>query len=166
MRHIPTHDHPGNRRHRFEDRWLVGRSALRTRPVPSAGFLGIFWESNPSDSQDDGSRDRREMPAELPKRHVRSLVGRARSDSDSPWVTWRLHTLEARMELWQRTSHQGSRRPVGTRRRRRPRPSGSCVSFGLSLGPSTGRSCGWPASSATAPSRCAAGSVRPTSTTD
>jgi hypothetical protein len=56
------------------------------------------------------------------------------------------------MELCQRTSHQRSRQPVGTGRRRRPRPSGSCASSGLNSAPSTERSSGWPASSATAPS--------------
>jgi hypothetical protein len=83
---------------------------------------------------------------------------------DSPWYPRRLQTLETRMESCQRINHAGSR-PLGvTHQRRRPRLSGSCGSSELSSEPTTGPCNGSPASSATASSRCATGSTRPTST--
>ena len=38
-----------------------------------------------------------------------ALSGRARSGHESPWVPWRPHTLEARMESWQPIGHQNTR---------------------------------------------------------
>jgi nitrite reductase/ring-hydroxylating ferredoxin subunit len=38
---------------------------------------------------------------------------------ESPWVAWRLLTLETRMEQCQQNEHRGSRRRVGTAPRRR-----------------------------------------------
>ena len=40
------------------------------------------------------------------------------------WVCWRLLTLETRMELCRKSRHQGSRRRVATRARRRPQRCG------------------------------------------
>jgi len=58
---------------------------------------------------------------------------------ESPWVRWRLLTLETRMEPCRRTRHQGSRRRVGTPKRRRPGRCGWFASYAPSWGPSTGR---------------------------
>ncbi len=41
--------------------------------------------------------------------------------TEPPWFGWRLQTVETRMESCRRTRHPGSRRRVGTPRRRRPR---------------------------------------------
>jgi hypothetical protein len=55
----------------------TGRAARQAPPV----FLGISWESNASDSQDDGLWQRQGMPAELPKCYQGSLSGLAPPDS-------------------------------------------------------------------------------------
>jgi choline dehydrogenase-like flavoprotein len=48
------------------------------------------------------------------------------SQSESPWKSWRLLTLETRMQVCRKNSRQGSRRHVGTARRRRPPRCGWC----------------------------------------
>jgi hypothetical protein len=64
----------------------------------------------------------------------------AESDGpESPWVTWRLRTLETRMESCQQNGHQVGRRRVGIRIRRRCRRCGWCVSSAPRSGRSTGR---------------------------
>ncbi len=84
--------------------------------------------------------------------------------SESPWVRWRLHTFESRMEPWQERSHQGSRRRVATPTPRRPRRSGWSASCARSSALTTGRCIGLRTSSATASSRCGRGFARPTLT--
>jgi transposase len=84
---------------------------------------------------------------------------------ESPWKSWRLLTLETRMESCRRNSRQVSRRRVGIARRRRPLRCGWCAPCVPSWAPITGRCTGLPANSATASSRCGPGCARPTSTT-
>jgi transposase len=92
--------------------------------------------------------------ARLRNRRFYSL---AEANTEPPWDPWRLHTLEARMELCHESSHLGSRRRVGTRRRRRSRRCGWFVSCAVSWGRHRGRWSGSPVSSATGSSRCGAG---------
>ncbi|MGH9043888.1 MAG: ATP-binding protein [Acidimicrobiales bacterium] len=58
---------------------------------------------------------------------------------EPPWVSWRLHTLEGRMEPCQRRGSQGSRRRGATARQNASRPSGSFASCVPSSAPSRGR---------------------------
>ena len=101
----------------------------------------------------------RELAAKIPGGTTR------RTRCESPWKSWRLLTLETRMESCRRNSRQGSRRRVGTARRRRQPRCGWCGRCGPSWAPITGRCSGSPASSGTASSRCGPGCARPTSTT-
>ena len=59
---------------------------------------------------------------------------------ESPWVPWRLHTLERRMESCQQRRYQGSRPRGGTRQQRESKRSAWSVSSAPSSGPTTGRS--------------------------
>src|SRR6266581_3567254 len=54
--------------------------------------------------------------------------------AESPWESWRLLTLETRMELCQARRHRGSRRRVGIPIRRSSRRSGWFVSSASSSG--------------------------------
>ena len=83
--------------------------------------------------------------------------------SESPWVAWRLHRLETRMESCRRTPRRGSRPRVATARRRRPPRYGWSARCALSWEPSTAPCSASPSSSGTAPSRCGPGCARPTS---
>jgi hypothetical protein len=85
--------------------------------------------------------------------------------TESPWGTWRLLTLETRMESWRQMRGGRSRRCVGTRRRRKLKRCGWSVSFVRSWGPSTGPCIGLRVSSVMASSRCERGSSKPISTT-
>ena len=67
---------------------------------------------------------------------------------EPPWVRWRLLALETRMESCQRRGRLGSRRHVGTRRRRRNGRCERSVSCARSWARITGRSAGWRSSSA------------------
>ena len=72
---------------------------------------------------------------------------------ESPWETWRLLTLETRMESWHERRHQGSRRRVGIPIRRRRRRSGWCGSSARSSARITGPCIGLRSSSVTGSSR-------------
>ena len=76
---------------------------------------------------------------------------------ESPWVRWRLLTLETRMESWGTNGRLGRRRRVGTRRRRRPGGAAGAPAPQGARARSTGRSSGSPSSSAAGSSRCGPG---------
>src|SRR5262245_30781640 len=86
--------------------------------------------------------------------------------TESPWKSRRLLTLETRMQVCRRNSRLGSRRRADTARKRRPPRCGWCEHCVPNWAPIMERCSGWPASSATASSRCGAGYGRLTSTRD
>ena len=80
------------------------------------------------------------------------------SNIESPWVTWRLHTLERKMESCQQRGSRGSRLRGATHPLKENKPSVLSASCARSSGPTKERSPAWPSSSATAWNRCGPGS--------
>jgi len=85
-------------------------------------------------------------------------------ETETPWKSRRLLTLETRMQVCRRNSRPGNPRRVDTVPRRRPPRYGWSARSGRSWAPSRARCSALLASSATEWNRCAPGSVRPTST--
>src|SRR5262245_9190761 len=79
---------------------------------------------------------------------------------ESSWKSWRLLTLETRMESCRRNSRQGSRRRGGTARRRRPPRCRWCALCVPIWAPITGRCTGLLVNSAMAWNRCGPGPGR------
>ena len=86
------------------------------------------------------------------------------STTESPWVSWRLLTLETRMSPCHRKSHRRRRQHAGTARRKRSGRSVWSAPCARSWVRTVGARSGSPTSWATGSSPSGRGSARPTST--
>ena len=66
--------------------------------------------------------------------------------TESHWDSWRLQTLETRMEPWERTTNEEARRRGATHLRRKHKRSGSCGHFAMNSAPHAGPCSGSPIS--------------------